>query len=193
MNRLEKAFELFDEENSMDPNKEDFNGKMYPKELLYSMRMTDKLNEYAPDASDSLKLAARCQHICRWKIPRESYDMDRTGYLRWRNELKKFHAEEASKILEKVGYSDETISQVRFLLQKKQLKKSGDTQLLEDVICLVFLEHYFEPFALRHSEEKVIGILQKTWGKMSEKGQKAALGLTLSKKSLSILNKALEA
>ncbi|WP_047246424.1 DUF4202 domain-containing protein [Maribacter thermophilus] len=191
MSKIVKAFELFDEQNAHDPNKEHFKGKVYPKELLYSMRMTDRLNEYAPNANDSLQLAARCQHICRWKIPRESYDMDRTGYLRWRNDLKKFHVEVASEILKKVGYGDETISQVRFLLEKKQLKKNEDTQTLEDVICLVFLEHYLEPFAERHPEEKVIQILQKTWSKMSGKGQKAALGLAMSKKSFSIINKAL--
>lgn len=191
MSRLEKAFELFDEENMHDPNKEHFNGEMYPKELLYGIRMTDKLNEYAPNADDSLKLAARCQHICRWKIPRETYDMDRTGYLKWRNDLKKFHAEEASKILKKVGYADDIISQVRFLLEKKQLKKNRNTQTLEDVVCLVFLEYYFEDFALQHSEEKVIRILQKTWGKLSEKGQKAAQGLSLSGKSAALLQKAL--
>ncbi|HZJ21304.1 MAG TPA: DUF4202 domain-containing protein, partial [Pricia sp.] len=164
----------------------------YPKEVLYAIRMTEKLNDFAPGASDALRLTARCQHICRWEIPRESYAMNRVGYLKWRQDLKKFHARKATEILEQVGYSQELIDKVAFLLEKKQLKKNEDTQTLEDVICLVFLEYYFEPFAAEHPEDKIIDILQKTWRKMSEKGQEAALQLPLSKKSLLLISKAIE-
>lgn len=165
-------------------------GRTYPKEVLYAIRMTEKLNDFAPDASEALRLTARCQHIQRWEIPRDSYDMERVGYLKWRQDLKKFHAQKAREILEEVGYDEETIAKVAFLLQKKQLKKNEDTQTLEDVICLVFLEFYVEPFAAEHPEEKIIDILQKTWRKMSEKGHKAAMGLPLSKKSLALVSKA---
>ncbi|KAA2216595.1 DUF4202 domain-containing protein [Maribacter flavus] len=190
-NKLLKAFELFDLANSKDPNKELFMGREYPKEVLYAIRMTEKLNEFAPDASEVLRLTVRAQHICRWEIPRESYEMNRTGYLKWRQDLKKFHAEKASEILEKVGYDSETIDKVKFLLEKKQLKRNAETQTLEDVICLVFLEFYFEPFAREHPEEKVVDILQKTWRKMSEKGQEAALKLPLSQTSKEFVEKAL--
>lgn len=190
-NKLLKAFELFDLANSKDPNKELFMGREYPKEVLYAIRMTEKLNEFAPDASEVLRLTVRAQHICRWEIPRESYEMNRTGYLKWRQDLKKFHAEKASEILEKVGYDSETIGKVKFLLEKKQLKRNAETQTLEDVICLVFLEFYFEPFAREHPEEKVVDILQKTWRKMSEKGQEAALKLPLSQTSKEFVEKAL--
>ncbi|MDC6406289.1 MULTISPECIES: DUF4202 domain-containing protein [Maribacter] len=190
-NKLLKAFELFDLANSKDPNKELFMGREYPKEVLYAIRMTEKLNEFAPDASEVLRLTVRAQHICRWEIPRESYEMNRTGYLKWRQDLKKFHAEKASEILEKVGYDSETIDKVKFLLEKKQLKRNAETQTLEDVICLVFLEFYFEPFAREHPEEKVVDILQKTWRKMSKKGQEAALKLPLSQTSKEFVEKAL--
>jgi len=190
--KLRKAFELFDLANQQDPNKEIFEGKAYSKEVLYAKRMTEKLHEFAPNASEPLKLTARCQHICRWEIPRESYEMNRVGYLKWRQDLKKFHAEKASGILRKVGYDQKTIEKVAFLLEKKQLKKNEETQTLEDVICLVFLEFYFEPFIEKHSKEKLIDIIQKTWRKMSEKGHQAALKLPFSKGSLDLIGKALK-
>ncbi|WP_116771525.1 DUF4202 domain-containing protein [Maribacter litoralis] len=191
--KLLLAFKYFDEANKQDPNTEVFEGTTYPKEVLYGIRMTERLNAFDPNASEALRLTARCQHICRWEIPRESYEMNREGYLRWRQELKKFHATKAASILEDVGYDKETIDNVKFLLQKKQLKKNEETQTLEDVICLVFLEFYFEPFAHKHPEDKTIDILQKTWRKMSPKGQKAALKLPLSKFSLDLITKALHA
>ncbi|TDS18557.1 uncharacterized protein DUF4202 [Maribacter caenipelagi] len=191
--KLLVAFQHFDEANKQDPNTEIFEGATYPKEVLYGIRMTERLNEYDPTASEALRLTARCQHICRWEIPRESYEMNREGYLRWRQELKKFHATKAASILEDVGYDKDTIDNVKFLLQKKQLKKNEETQALEDVICLVFLEFYFEPFAHKHEEDKTIDILQKTWRKMSVKGQEAALKLPLSKFSLDLITKALHA
>ncbi|NNE76802.1 MAG: DUF4202 domain-containing protein [Pricia sp.] len=188
--KLLAAFQRFDEANGKDPNTEEYLGREYPKELLYAIRMTEKLNDFAPDASEALRLTARCQHICRWKIPRESYEMNRVGYLKWRQDLKKFHAEKAKTILEEVGYDEETKDKVAFLLEKKQLKKNQDTQTLEDVICLVFLEYYFEDFADEHPEDKIIDILQKTWRKMSEEGHEAALRLPLSKRSLDLVQKA---
>lgn len=190
--KLQRAFQLFDAANQSDPNTELFQGKSFPKELLYAHRMTERLNAFAPDASEALRLTARCQHICRWEIPRDSYEMNREGYLRWRQELKKFHAQKAKGILEEVGYSVELIEQVQFLLLKRQLKKNPETQILEDVICLVFLEHYFEPFAAKHPEEKTVDILQKTWRKMSARGQEAALKLPLSEASLTLVQKAID-
>lgn len=189
--KLQRAFELFDAANQKDPNTETFEGKVFAKELLYAQRMTAQLNAFAPEASEALQLTARCQHICRWEIARESYDMNREGYLRWRQALKKFHAQKAEGILEEVGYSTELINTVKFLLEKKQLKKNEETQTLEDVVCLVFLEHYFAPFAAKHPEDKTIDILQKTWRKMSEKGHEAALKLPLSQNSLRLVSKAI--
>ncbi len=192
VDKLHKAFALFDQANAQDPNVEVFEGKNYPKELLYAIRMTDRLDTFEPEASEPLKLTARCQHICRWEIPRESYPMDRPGYLKWRQDLKKFHAEKADQILQEVGYSREIIEKVAFLLEKKQLKKNPETQTLEDVICLVFLEFYFEAFAKKYEEDKLVDILQKTWRKMSERGQATALKLPLSPTALDLIGKALQ-
>lgn len=189
--KLEQAFALFDAANAKDPNTEVVNGETYPKELLYAERMTATLNRFEPNATEALQLTARCQHICRWEIPRESYEMNRTGYLLWRQNLKKFHAKKAADILTQVGYDLETIDRVQFLLQKKQLKRDDETQCLEDVICLVFLEHYYESFLSKHDDAKMIGILQKTWKKMSEKGHKAALELHYSEKGLQLIQQAL--
>lgn len=192
-NKLQQAFDLFDAANSLDPNTAIFDGITYSKEVLYATRMTNQLNSFAPNASEALQLTARCQHICRWEIARDSYEMNREGYLRWRQDLKKFHAEKAGGLMEQLGYDQTEINKVKFLLEKKQLKKNEETQVLEDVICLVFLEYYFEPFAAKYPEEKNIDILQKTWRKMSDKGHEAALKLPLSKSALALVSKAIGA
>lgn len=188
---FEKALHAFDEYNGKDPNLEHVDGKQVAKELLYAQRMSTRLVKFDPNASESLRLAVRCQHIGRWEIPRKSYPMDRKGYLQWRNKLKMHHAEIAEKILSQVGYDQDTIERVKFLVQKKQMKKDDESQTLEDVVCLVFLEYYFEEFADAHEEDKVINIIRKTWSKMSEKGREAALKLSLSEQSSQLISKAL--
>jgi hypothetical protein len=190
-NKFKTAIRLFDEANTKDPHTETADGKEYPKELLYAIRMTEKLNQFEPNATEAVQLAVRCQHICRWEITRNSYEMNRKGYLTWRKDLAKFHANKAAEILKEVGYDNSLIDHVTFLLQKKQLKRNEETQLLEDVICLVFLENYFEKFSKKYAEEKLIDIVQKTWAKMSDKGHEAALQLNFSKESSDLIQKAL--
>jgi hypothetical protein len=165
------AIAAFDLANAEDPNKEMADGKEYPKELLYAQRMSEMQQRYAPEASEAVKLAVRAQHIQRWKVPRDSYPMDRNGYLLWRTGLYKFHAETAGSIMQKVGYDDDMIARVKTILSKKGLKVNPETQLMEDVVDLVFLEHYMAGFAAQHpeyDEEKWIKIIQKTWEKMSK-------------------------
>lgn len=191
LEKFKKSIQLFDAANALDPNTEFFKGKGYPKELIYAERMTEQLNEFAENSSEALQLTVRCQHICRWEIPRDSYEMNRVGYLNWRKDLKGFHAKKAAEILREVGYSEEVIKEVEFLLLKKQLKKNADTQTLEDVVCLVFLEFYFLKFSKKYAEEKLIDIVQKTWKKMSNKGHEAALILNFSESQLQLITKAL--
>lgn len=177
--RFETAMAQFDALNSEDPNQTVEDGLPHPKELLYAERMTKRLAAFAPDASEALQLAARCQHIQRWKIPRSEYPKDRIGYKRWRNALMQFHAQTAGSVLQETGYDEDTINRVQHLVKKKGLKSDAETQTLEDVICLVFLEHYALDFAQQHTAEKVLKILQKTWIKMSSAGQQAAFELAL--------------
>ena len=166
--KLQCAFTEFDNYNSNDPHLEVHDGKQYPKELLYALRMSERLNAYQPDAAEHIKIAARCQHIGRWEIPRNSFPMERKGYLQWRSKLALYHSEISSGILERCGFDPATIEQVKFLLQKKQLvQHHPDIQVLEDVICLVFIEHYLHDFALQHDDDKVVDILKKTIRKMS--------------------------
>ncbi|SFZ93643.1 protein of unknown function [Flaviramulus basaltis] len=189
--RFETAIALIDKKNSEDPNTYLVSGLEYPKELLYSQRMSRKLLQFKPHASKALQIAARAQHICRWEIPRDEYPMDKVGYFKWRETLKKMHANLTSQILSQVGYDDEFIDRISFLINKKLIKKNEETQILEDTICLVFLDYYFEEFAEKHEDEKVIDILQKTWVKMSEEGHQEALELKLSDKSMSLIKQAI--
>ena len=168
--RFEATLAAFDAANAEDPNLDE--GQ--PKELLYAQRMSAMLARFAPDASEAVQLAVRAQHIRRWKTPRSSYPMDRQGYLQWRTGLYKFHAETAGRIMREAGYDEATIERVQAAVGKKALKVNPDTQLLEDITDLVFLEHYLAGFAARHpdyDEAKWIEIIRKTWQKMSQQAR----------------------
>ena len=185
--RYNKAIALFDAANGEDPKQEQSGGQSWPKELLYAQRMSKCLEEFMPKACEALRLAARCQHIRRWEIPRQDYPEGRSGYLAWRSRLYDFHAQKASEILQKVAYEEELIQRVCFLLRKRALKHDSDSQALEDLVCLVFLKYYLPNFAKKHSPKKVREILAKTWSKMSSQGQKASLEFGLPKESQDLL------
>ena len=190
--RFERTMTAFDAANRQDPHLDyDEEGDPVPKELLYARRMSSVLAKFAPNASEALQLAARCQHIRRWTVPRDSYPMDRKGYLRWRTHLKKFHGEQATEIMQAEGYDAGTINQVVDLLNKKNLKRDPEMQTLEDVICLVFLQYYFADFQKQHPIEKVGPIVAKTWKKMSEAGQTAAVSMAFSGKEKELINQIL--
>src|SRR5688572_15419813 len=191
--RFEKAITTFDAYNLNDPHQELFEGQLVSKEVLYGQRMSQRLNDYYPAAPEYLKLAAHCQHIGRWEIPRESYAMDRKGYLQWRSVLKTHHAKLAEQILMSCRYDQETIDKVKALLQKKELFSNPDTQALEDVICLVFIEHYLEEFAEKHEPQKVVDILQKTLKKMSPRAKEEAAKIPVSEKIKVLIHQALQA
>lgn len=178
--------------NQQDPNQVvTESGERVGSEVLYSRRMRERLQHFKPDASELLQIAVYSQHIQRWAIPRSDYPMTRPGYKQWRTELGKFHAETTATLMEEHGYDEESRERVKYLLQKKSLKRDPETQALEDVICLVFLEFYLESFASKHDEEKLIGIIQKTWNKMSEAGHQAALELPLNEQLFALVKKAL--
>ena len=189
--QFDRAIERFDAANREDPNREVADGVEQAKELLYARRMTACLDRFCPDAPEAVRLAARCQHIRRWTIPRTDYPEGRNGYRRWRTDLARFHASTAAAILREVGYDDATVARVESLLRKERLKTDPDVQLLEDVICLVFLEHYLSDFVPKHDEEKLLGVLRKTWPKMSEDGRQAALELNLSAELRALIERAI--
>jgi hypothetical protein len=173
--RFERAIALFDAANAEDPNQD----QGQPKELLYARRMTGMIVRYAPDASEVAQLAVRAQHIRRWTVPRSSYPMAREGYHAWRTGLYKFHAETAGELMRQAGYDDAMIDRVKAAVGKRGLKVNPDTQMMEDVTDLVFLEHYMLDFAGKHaeySEEKWLEIVRKTWKKMSERAHAFATG-----------------
>ncbi|OGT88154.1 MAG: hypothetical protein A2286_09605 [Gammaproteobacteria bacterium RIFOXYA12_FULL_61_12] len=169
-----KAMALFDAANAEDPHQDE--GQ--PKELLYSRRMTEMLGRFAPDAPEAAQLAIHAQHIRRWTVPRDSYPMNRDGYLAWRTGLYKFHAETTGELMREAGYDDAMIERVKKAVGKRALKVNADTQLLEDVANLVFIEHYMLAFASGkpgYDEAKWLDIIRKTWKKMSSAAQDFAL------------------
>lgn len=190
--RLQRAMERFDAINAEDPRREVVDGQERPKELVYARRMSETLERFRPDASEPLRLAVRAQHLARWRIPRSEFPEGRTGYKKWRTRLMFFHAELAEEVLRQLEYPEDTVERVKTLLRKQGLKRDPEVQALEDVACLVFLEHYFDAFAEDHGDEKLVDILRKTWRKMSERGQEAALELKLSERAARLVGQALE-
>ena len=175
--------------NAEDPNRDMSGGKSHPRELLYSQRLTDWVLKLAPQASEELRIAARGQHVCRWKVPREQYEMNRQGYLRWREGLKKFHAETVAGLMRDAGYEEAGIQKVKTLILKKDLKNDLETQILEDGLCLVFLETQFADLIAKTPAEKMTVIVQKTWQKMSAQGKAAALTLSMGQAEKDMLVK----
>lgn len=177
--RLQRALDAFDRANAADPNLDSVDGEEVPKELIYGQRMSAWLARLCPNASEALRLAVRCQHIERWVTPRGTYPEGRVGYLTWRRDLKRYHAERAGAILGELGYPEAVIARVQALVRKERLKQDEEAQILEDVVCVVFLAHYLADFAARHEADKVVAILRKTWAKMSPLGHRAAQALPL--------------
>lgn len=189
--RFAAALRRFDEENARDPNLEIVDGVPRPHELLYAERLTDWVLRLCPQPSEELRLAARCQHICRWMIPRSSFEMSRAGYLRWRNELKAFHAGKAGEILREAGYPEEIIARVKALNLKRNFPKDPDSRVLEDALCLVFLQFQFADLARKTGEDKMINALRKSWEKMTPAAREHALQLPFGPQEKDLLERAL--
>lgn len=191
--RLAEAIARIDAANSEDPTKVLVDGREVPAALLYGQRMSAWIEKLRPEdkASDLLKIAARAQHLRRWEIPRNTFPAGRRGYLDWRKRLYAFHAEKVGEILKDIGYDEEFIENVQFLVQKKCLATNWDVQTLEDAACLVFLEHDLAATTAKTGRNKMIRILEKTWAKMTELGHQFALKLDLPPDMRALLEEAL--
>lgn len=161
---LNSALAAIDAANSADPHVE--TGQ--PAALLYGQRMSAELARLVPEASDVLQIAARGQHVERWLLPRADYPEGKSGYLDWRREQGRRHAERVAGIMAEAGYDAAAQARVGVLLRKEGIKRDAEVQALEDVICFVFIRHYFADFAAKHADEDVVGIVAKTARKMSE-------------------------
>lgn len=191
MSKLNKAFQLFDEYNKKDPHTLIWEGTEFPTEYFYALQLYKWVTKLSANASEALILASRCQHIGRWKVPRNEYPAGKAGYLRWRADLAKFHSSEAGKLLAEAGYSGPEIEEVQKILLKQNLKSDQEVQTMEDALCLVFLEFQLDEFIQKHDDEKVIRVLQKSWKKMSEAGRNTALSLTYTPNEKTFLDRAL--
>ena len=189
--KLAQALAAIDAANVADPNTITYNGEEQPKELCHSRLATEWLDRLAPDATEAQKLAARAHHLRRWEIPRDSYPKDRAGYLRWRTELGRFHAEETAKLLAEAGYDTETIERVKAIIRKRNLKGDTEVQTHEDVLCLVFLSTQLDMLTADLETDKLIEVLAKSLNKMSEEGRQQALRLSLNNAQRGILARAL--
>jgi hypothetical protein len=189
--RLEATIAAIDAANARDPNLVEVDGRPEPAELVYGRRMTLALTRMAPAASEHLRIAARGQHIERWTSPRKSFPDGRAGYLAWRRQLKDYHARRLGEIMNTAGYPEEDATRVGALVRKERLKTDPEAQMLEDVVCVVFLEHYLTDFMRQRDDEKLGSILAKTWEKMSPAGHEQAMRLTLPQRVVMLLKEEL--
>lgn len=192
MDKLEAALEQFDLYNRKDPTIFHREGESWPQEYFLSARVYEWVQRLAPEASEELLLAARAHHIGRWEIPRHDYPDGKVGYLNWRSKLAGYHAEKTAGIMEGTGYDPERIERVKQLILKKHLKNDPEVQVLENALCLVFLQFQYEDFWQKHSHEKVVNILRKSLLKMDEHGRAEALKLEYSQDGLKLVREALE-
>ncbi len=185
--RFDRAMAAIDAVHAGDPERD----AGQPKELVYAQRMSARLAKLVPQASDSLRLATRCQHLRRWAIARADFPEGKVGYLSWRKQESLAHAALAGELLVQAGYEADAVKRVQSLIKKERMKHDAEAQTLEDVTCLVFLEYEFAPFAAKHPDDKVVDILRKTWPKMSPQGQQAALALALVPRLRKLVEEAL--
>ncbi|KAF2396519.1 glutamyl-tRNA synthetase [Trichodelitschia bisporula] len=186
-----RALALIDAAHAQDPSVTTENGTPIPSELAYAQSMTRHLEAHTPTASETLRLAVRAQHLRRWEVPRSSYPMTKAGYYAWRTGLARRQAELAMAICREAGYAEEDAERVGVLVRKEGLKSDPECQVLEDVACLVFLEEQFAAFREKWEEEKVVGVVRKTWGKMGSRGRELALGLGMGEEEMRVVRKAL--
>jgi hypothetical protein len=191
--RFAAAIARFDEDNASDPNVERAGGISQPRELFFALRLSEWVLKLCPEASEELQLAARCQHLRRWEIPRSSYPMTRPGYLQWRTALKAFHARESGEILREVGYPDDVILRVQNLNLKKNFPADPESRVLEDALCLVFLQYQLADLAHKTADDKVINALRKSWAKMTPAARTEALKLAYGGHEKALLDMALTA
>ena len=183
MPSFQAACDAIDRANAEDPQ---------GREGTYSGRMVDWVRALVPSASEELLLAARAQHVRRWTVARSSYPEGRNGYLHWREDLKKFHADTLGRIMKDAGYPDEAVAKARSLLVRKNLSSDAEGQTLEDAACLVFLQFELGEFAAKTEPDKMVDILRKSWKKMSSAARERALGLALPPDQLALVQRALE-
>ena len=190
--RFREAIAILDGMHREDPSADAAGPAGILASLDYHQRLGRWVERLAPQASPALRLAAHGQHARRWAIPRDSYPMNRKGYREWRDALARFHARTAAEVLARVGYDAQTVARVEQLLRKQRLRTDPEAQTLEDAACLVFLEVQLEEFSRRHSEEKLLHILRRTWKKMSPAARELALQLELSEAAAGLLRKAVK-
>ena len=188
--RLQQALLRFDQYNSADPNLFSWQGETCPQELFLAQKLHEWVLKLAPDASEPLILASRCQHIGRWEITRKSYPEGRIGYLTWRKALARHHAGIAEGILRDTGYPSDVVDRVTTIVMKQGIKQDADVQTMENALCLVFLQYQYEDFHPAHGE-KIVDILKKSLLKMDAAGHKWALTLPYSQAGMAHIEKAL--
>lgn len=188
--RLEQAFNAFDAINKTDPNTFSWQGQEWPREYFLAIKLTEWVLRLKPDAAEPLQLASRCQHIGRWQIPRGDYPEGRIGYLTWRKALAHHHADLASGILRGLTYEETVIERVQAIVLKRGIKQDADVQVMENALCLIFLQYQFESFR-QENEDKIVGILQKSLLKMDDAGRQHALSLDYTPAGRAVVDQAL--
>jgi hypothetical protein len=194
MNKLDTAFQFFDDYNKRDPRSFIWDTISYPQEYFFAIKLYEWVLKINADADEELLLASRSQHIGRWEIPRESYDDGREAYLKWRKDLAQHHAIITERLLIQAGYDTQQIDRVKQIILKQRLKVDADVQTIENALCLVFLQFQYEDFRKKYEDdpEKIINILRKSLIKMDATGHKFALTLSYTPYGFDLIEQAIK-
>ncbi|SJN47851.1 hypothetical protein CZ797_15500 [Pseudoalteromonas sp. JB197] len=192
---LNQVITLIDQANSQDPNTEIYNAQSLPKESLYATRMSEMLARFNPNADELMQIAVRGQHIERWQSPRSNFAMNKQGYHQWRSALYIFHASRVIELMQQVGFNEAQQQRVYAAVAKQDIKRNPDSQLVEDIASLVFIEHYMLAFTSTkpdYDEQKWLGIIRRTWQKMSVEARDFVLAgnVTLPEPLVGLIHKA---
>ncbi|SHM42024.1 DUF4202 domain-containing protein [Vreelandella subglaciescola] len=185
------VFDALDDLHRDDPKTVEINGADEPKELIYARRMSAWLAHIHPEATETLRLAVRAQHLQRWLVPRAEYPEGRVGYLTWRRDQSHQAGGTTAALMHKAGYGESDAERTANIIRKQGLGRDDDVQTLEDCACLVFLENYFADFSRTIERDHLIRIVQKTWRKMSPAAHELALTLPMSDASTALVHEAL--
>ena len=185
------AVAAIDAANSADPGVVDVRGAgPRPLAQVHGELAAEWVGVLAPDASvdvELVSLAARAHHLRRWELPRSQYAAGRSGYLQWKRDQRKRHADDVGALLAEVGYGADEIAAVQAMV----LRQGEGGQLVEDAACLVFIETQLAAVATQLDHDHLLDVIRKTAKKMSPAALAAVGQMPLGEVEQSLLQEAL--
>ncbi len=189
--RYAVAIAAIDAANADDPTRIVVRGVEQPLAQVHGVLAAEWVADLHPDGDETWLLAARAHHLKRWELPRSTYEAGRSGYLKWKRDQRRRHADDAAILLAVVGYDDATIQRVQALVRRDHLATDPGSQAIEDAACLAFVETQLADVATKLDRTHLIDVLRKTATKMTPAGAAAIERIPLGDTERELLAEAL--